>query len=184
MKKFDVRWDDYSKRIIIPHRLWNTDEIVGIFGRTTIKDWEEKRIKKYIGVLPYSKGGNLYGLSVNYQDIKKAKSVIVFESEKSVMQCDSFNINNTVAICCQDITPEQKRILLSLDVDIILAFDKGVKKEHIEKQCNLFKGSRNVYYLKDTEDLLSGKDSPSDNGYIVFEILLDNKIKYKGENSE
>lgn len=179
MDKFDIRFADEWNRILIPHYKWDTGELVGIFGRTVIKDFEKYKINKYIGVVPYLKTTNLYGLSHNYESIQKEGFVVVCESEKSVLQAYSFGINNVVALCCSEISSIQRRILLSLNVQIVIGFDKGISLEHIENQCKLFKGLRQVYYMYDVDNLLKEKDSPTDNGLLLYSYLLDNKIKYE-----
>lgn len=183
MDRFDIRFADEWNRILIPHYKWDTGELVGIFGRTVIKDYEKYKINKYIGVAPYLKTNNLYGLSHNYESIQKEGFVIVCESEKAVLQAQSFGINNVVALCCAEISPIQRRILFSLNVAIVLGFDKGITIQHIETQCKQFKGLRPVYYMWDEDNLLKDKDSPTDNGLMIYNYLIDNKVKYeyKGE---
>ena len=173
--KFDVKYDEFSKRILITHRKWDTGEILGVFGRTTVPNYKELEINKYVGILPFDKGGNVYGLNLNYKAIKDAGEVIVFEAEKSVLKCDSLGVNNTVAIGCHNITKEQRQILISLNVKIIIAFDKGLDEQVIIDECKPFKGKRDISYIWDTDDLLEGKDAPIDEGLLTFEILLEDR---------
>lgn len=179
MREFDVKYDFDTKRVIIPHRAWDTGEILGIFGRTTVENYEELNIPKYLGIMPYSKGGNLYGLYINYKSILERGYVIVSEAEKSVLQAKSFKEDCVVALGSHNITDEQRKILLGLNVDIIIAFDKGIKEDFIKEVCDTFYGKRNIYYTYDRDDLLKNKQSPFDNGRMIFDILLDDKIRYE-----
>jgi DNA primase len=183
-RKYDTRFDCFSQRIILTHRKWDTGEILGFFGRTTIPNWEELGLQKYIGIMPFDRGGNLYGLDINYEAIIKAGYVVVLESEKSIQQADSFGENATCAICCADVTREQRKILLSLNVDIIFAFDKGISLEHIDLTCKPFLNKRRIYYIYDNDNMLQDKESPTDNGVIIYEMLLSEKIEYTGEIKE
>jgi len=177
-KKYDTRFDDYSKRIVLTHRKWDTGEILGFFGRTTIPNYKDLGINKYVGIMPFDRGGNLFGLNINYDAIQKEGYVVVLESEKSLMQADTFGVNATCAMCCADLTREQRKILISLDVPIIFGFDKGISKKHIEKTCKPFYGVRQVYYMWDRDDMLKDKDSPTDNGILMWEMLMMEKVKY------
>jgi len=179
MDKFDIRFSDEYNRILIPHFKWDTGEVVGIFGRTVLTDFDERGVAKYMGVIPYSKSNNLYGLSHNYKDIQEKGYVVVAEAEKSCLQACSFGENTLVAVGCHDISPIQLKILLSLNVDIIIGFDKGVSQSHIDNTCAMFKGRRRTFYLNDIEGLLNDKDSPTDSGRSIFNYLMNNKAQYK-----
>lgn len=178
LDEFDIRFSTQYKRIIIPHRKWDTDEIVGIFGRTVVEDYEEKNIPKYFGIIPYPKSTNLFGLNVNYKHIQEKGYVIVVEGEKSVMQAHSFGEKTCVALGSHDISREQRRILLGLNVDIIMAFDNDIPLAHVHRMCRPFNHIRNVYYLKDDIGMLGDKDSPTDKGRVVFDILFGDKKEY------
>ena len=132
-------------------------------------------IPKYFGVRPYPKSLNLYGLWQNYQSIQEKGYVIVLEAEKSVMQLDTYGINNGVAIGSHEISPMQRRILIGLDVEIIIAFDKGISEDFIQNTCSKFRKFRKCTYIFDELDLLSDKASPTDLGINIFNILFKNR---------
>jgi len=177
-KKYDTRFDEYSQRIVLTHRKWDTGEIIGFFGRTTIPNFKELGIHKYVGLISFDKGGNLYGLNINYKSIQEKGYVCVFEAEKSVQQADSFGEDATCALCCSDITKEQIKILISLNVEIIFMFDKGITEEHIRNTCEKFHRLRKISYSFDTDNLLKDKESPTDNGVMLFEMLINDRIEY------
>ena len=179
-QKFNIGYSDYHKRITIPHRYWNGDDnnFVGCFGRTIVEDFDILDVPKYYGLKPYQKSYNLYGLYENYEDIQKARAVLVFESEKSVLKCDSYKIYNSVALGGHELSIEQEKILLGLNVEIIFCLDKDIKEDFIIKLCDRFKNTRKVSYILDKYDLLDEKDAPVDKGLKKFNYLLKYRINY------
>src|SRR5690606_33925601 len=123
---------------------------------------------KYFPLKNFPKSMNLYGLQENYQYIQEAGYVAVFEAEKSVLKRHSRNDKTGVAVCCHDISEEQVKILIGLDVSIIIAFDQGISINHIRATCDLFYGIRSVYYIFDKYDVLKEKDSPADAENKIF----------------
>ena len=181
-KEFAIGYHFDSDRIVIPHRHWKTGEIIGLIGRTlkSAEICEYFDIPKYFPIIPYKKGCNLYGLWENRQYIEEAKGVIVFESEKSVMKMRSRGINNCVCVCCHDLSEEQVKILLSLNVnEIIIAYDSDVDKEFIAMECKKFKGLRNVSAILNKDNILGEKESPADVCLKDYKFLYDNRVKYK-----
>jgi len=184
-KEFNIGYSYRHSRIIIPHRHWCGDRntYVGIMGRTTIQEYEMLDIAKYLAIKPYSKTLNIYGLNENYQHIQQAGEVYVFEAEKSVLKRHSHFDRTAVAICSHDMSDEQVKILIGLDVDIIICYDEGVSLEHIRRECEKFKGVRNVYYIFDKWKVLKHKESPADRLNKQYQILKKYKIKY-GSNED
>ena len=176
-REFDVMYDMESQRILFPHRHWSTGELLGIFGRTTVKQWKILGIPKYLGIIPYPKSLNLYGLHENYKGIQDAGYVVLVEGEKSTLKAKSLGYNNFVALGGHELSQEQVRILISLNVDIVLALDKDVPEQESIDMCNQFKGIRNAYYLYDKYDILDEKDAPIDKGIKIFNYLLKYKKK-------
>lgn len=179
-EKFKIGYSDRNKRIIIPHRYWSGTEndYMGIIGRTTIKEYDMLDIPKYFAIKPFSKSANLYGLQENYKGIQEAGYVVIYESEKSVLKRHSLNDHTGVSLCCHEISQEQVKILISLNVDIIIAMDKDIGIEHIRSICDKFYGIRNIYYMYDKYDLLKEKESPADKSNKIFNYLLKYKINY------
>lgn len=179
-REFGIGYDFKRKRIIIPHRLWSGEKesYIGIIGRTVIPDYELLDIPKYYPIIKYSKGMNLYGLQENYKYIQQAGYVTVHEAEKSVLKRHSRLDKTGVAIMCKDITPEQKSILIGLNVDIVISLDKGIDINHIRSLCDMFYGIRNVYYIYDKYDLVPDKEAPADCDNKIYNYLFKYKIKY------
>lgn len=132
MDKFNIKWYELEKHIIIPHYdiLGN---LIGIRRRSLQeKDKDNKYMPEDQIMMPkkynyaHSLGMNLYGLYENKEAIKKYQTVIIVEGEKSVLLSDSFfgEDSVTVATCGFNISNWQRNILLQLGVStVVLAFD-------------------------------------------------------------
>ena len=181
VKKFGIAYSYRRKRIIIPMRYWMTGELLGINSRTIVDNYKELGIKKFFITPSYQKGLNLFGLYENYDAIKKAGYVVVYESEKSVLKRDSRNDSTGVALSGHTISDEQVRILIGLNVDIIVSLDNDININEIRHICDKFYGSRNVYYTYDSWDILGEHDSIADIPNKVFDFFMKYKIKYNSE---
>lgn len=180
-EKFNIGYDFLKKRIIIPWRYWcgeNEKQYMGIVGRTTIPNSDLLDIPKYLAIKPFRKSLGLYGLYENYQTIQEKRYVVVYEAEKSVLKRYSRKDGTGVAIGCHDLSDEQVKILIGLNVDIIIAYDKGISLYDIHKDCERFYKIRNVYYIYDKWRILNPKESPADRSNKEFEFLLKYKFKY------
>lgn len=178
--KFGIGYSSKTNRIVIPHRYWcgADNEYVGLIGRTLLKNYDMFDIPKYFPLHKYSKSQNLYGLQENYSYIQKAGYVTVFEAEKSTLKRDSKKDNTAVSLLCHDVSLEQAKILISLDVDIIIALDKDVDINSIRKACEMFYGIRTVYYIYDEYGLLKPKESPADAHEKIYKVLFNRKRLY------
>lgn len=194
--KFNIKYDIGNNRIVIPH--YNIkNNLVGI----RVRNLEEESVLNGYKYMPMIYNGkmfnhqlqfNLYGLNKNIDYIKKIGKIMLFESEKSVLRCDTYYKDNnfSVAVCGSSISLNQRDIILSLGVkEVFLAFDKEYKEvgseeylqyiENIKLKAKLFSNYCVVYVLWDEEDLIGYKDSPIDRGKEIFEILMKNKIEIK-----
>ena len=177
---FKIGYSAEKKRIVIPARQWCGDEndFIGIMGRTTIKEWEMLDIPKYFPLKKYFKSLNVYGLQENYKTIQESGFCVVAESQKSVLKRHSRKDGTVVAIESHDISDEQVRILIGLNVDIVIAMDKGIDLQHIRGMCSKFYGIRNIAYIFDKYDLLKDKEAPMDLDNRMYKYLLKYKIIY------
>jgi len=179
-KEFNIGYSVNRKRIVVPHRYWSGDknDYVGVMGRTVIKEWDMLDIPKYFPLKNFPKSMNIYGLQENYQAIQEAGYVVVYEAEKSTLKRHSRKDGTGVAVCCHDVSDEQVKILIGLNVDVVIAFDKGISIEHIRSTCDHFYGVRTVYYIFDKYDILKEKESPADATNKIFNYLLKYKTLY------
>ncbi len=178
--KFKIGFSEESNRITIP---WKDSEgnIVGIMARL---DSDEKTNYKYIPLVAFPKHKYLYGLYENKEHIKNNK-VYVFESEKSVLQCDSFGIHECVSLGGNQISTTQVEQLLKLNVsEIVLCMDEGLIKDAIKRDVDtiksmLFMRDVKIKIMLDKENKYmkkGSKVSPSDQGKEVFKKLCDECI--------
>lgn len=184
-EKFKLAYSYRHKRVIIPMRYWLTGELLGFNQRTTVENYKEFGIKKYFITPTYPKYANLYGLYENYDGIQKARHVVIYEAEKSVLKRDSLNDPTGVALSGHSMSEEQARILMGLDAEIVIALDKDIDINEVRHVCEKFYNIKPVSYIYDEWDLLDEKDSPVDKGNKIFEFLFNHRIKYdKNEHQE
>lgn len=192
MDKFGIKYSISQNKIIIPH--YDVDgRLVGIRGRA-LDEWEVENIGKYMPVrleqtwYKHPLGLNLYGLYENQENIKKSGVCYVFESEKSVMQCESFSGPNcAVAVCGSQFNKYQLNLLIKTcrPNEIILCFDSeevGEETKYFDKLwaiCQKYKNYANFSFVYDRLRLLNLKDSPSDKGEEIFRKLLNKRVRVK-----
>lgn len=193
IKRFGIKIDINTMSIILPHRDLD-GRLIGIRNRNLL----ESRIEKYGKYTPYTcplsgimynhpLSKNLYGLYENKDNIIKKKKVIIFESEKSVLQMNSYYPNDSIGVSVGGSVVHQFQIelLRKLNIkEVIICFDYEMREKLLQKfeksykKCSLYFET----YVLDNElesKLLKESDSPTDRGKEVFENLLKNKIKYE-----
>lgn len=189
LQAFDIRYDVANLIIIIPHKDIKGN-VIGIRGRFMSEYSNVKYMPiTFNGVtLAHPLRGNLYGLYENRAVIEKNKTVILFESEKSVLKFSSFfghENNFSVATCGNKVTNEQIQLLQDVGVkNVILAFDKdydnSADQMNVQNHYNEIAQRLSVYFntsvMFDYGNLLGLKDAPIDKGRAVFEELF--KYRY------
>ena len=181
VKKFGLAYSYRFKRNVIPLRYWLTGELLGFNMRTSVENYELFDIKKYFITPGYPKQMNLFGLWENKEAIQEKGYVVVYEAEKSVLKRDSLNDSTGVAVSGHEISDEQVKILIGLNCEIIIAFDKDIDIDHIRHCCEKFYRIRKVSYIWDKYDLLGEKDSPADAQNKIFEFLMQYRVTYDYE---
>lgn len=171
--RFGCMYNYSSQRIVYVWRRWFDGKAVGTNQRTTNEAWQELGINKFVFSKGFNKGTNLYGLWENYNNIKRKGEVVVFEAEKSVLKRASQLDYTAVALGGKAVSDEQVRILLSLNVDIVLAFDQDVGAEHIKEVAERLNKYRNVYVIDSST--LENKMSPADLSESEYKRLYKNK---------
>ena len=192
MNKFDIRYSISQNKIIIPH-LDIDGRLVGIRGRA-LNDWEIENVGKYMPVkleqtwYKHPLSMNLYGLYENKSIIKKQKICYVFESEKSVLQFESFNIPHcAVAVCGSQFNKYQLNILLKhcAPSEIVICFDseenEGETKyfDKLYALCKKYTQYCQFSFVYDRLGLLGKKDSPSDKGEETFKKLIEKRVRVR-----
>lgn len=194
MHKFDIKLDITNEQIIIPHfDMFNN--LVGVRCRNLKQEIVDKGMKympiKHGGVVyNHPTGSVLYGLNINKDDINRTGKVILFESEKSVLQLDTMYPDCNIGVCVSgsSFSDRQLEILKKMDIEeVIIGFDKEYEnigddsekyyaKKITETVASKLKPYYSVSVLWDVHGLLEKQDSPTDKGKEVFDTLMKERI--------
>lgn len=192
MDKYNIRYSISQNKIIIPH-LDIDGRLVGIRGRA-LNEWEVENVGKYMPIklektwYKHPLSMNLYGIFENREHIKEHHVCYVFESEKSVLQFESFNMPHcAVAVCGSQFNKYQLNILLKYCApnEIVICFDNEEKPgqtkyfDKLYALCSKYKNYCQFSFIYDRQGLLGLKDSPSDRGEEVFKKLLEKRVKVR-----
>lgn len=191
MDKYNILYSISQNKIIIPH-LDIAGRLVGVRGRA-LDAWEVENVGKYMPVrveqtwYKHPLSMNLYGLYENQENIRKTGVCYVYESEKSVLQMESFSQPNcAVAVCGSQFNKYQLNLLLKYchPSEIVLCFDNeeisGDKYfNKLWSICQKYKNYANFSFIYDRQNLLNLKDSPSDKGEEIFIKLLQKRTQVR-----
>jgi hypothetical protein len=89
--KFQIGYDSVTGRISVPWRSFS-GEICGVMGRLNKKEVTDEDVK-WFPIIPFPKSKTLYGFVENYNAILEKKFVMIGESEKFALQCNSKGLN-------------------------------------------------------------------------------------------
>lgn len=183
-----------TDQISIPH--FDKDgRFVGLRGRTMVKE-DAERFGKYRPMIinkqqyNHSLGLNLYNLNNSKDNIKRMGKAIVFESEKSTLQYQSyFGFENDISVACcgSSVSSYQMQLLIDAGAqEIIIAFDRQFQelgdnefRRLKAKLLNLHKKYKNevlVSFIFDKHLITSYKASPTDEGPEKFMQLFKERI--------
>lgn len=194
MQKFGICYT--YKKIIIP--LFDVDNnLIGIRYRT-LEDNADFKYKQYTDALgkmyTFKTRNNFYGLRENYNNIKKYKECILFESEKSVLQCDDYLKDNiALGLFGKELSQEKINTLLTMGVQTVnIAIDFDYKDEktldkYFRNVYNVYKKVKpyfNVYLLYNEKLPHGYKDSPSDGGKDLFLKYLESRCLINEEKEK
>lgn len=180
MRRFGVRYDSLDNRIVYPIRDYE-GRLISVCGRTCDPDFKEKKLRKYTYL--NSLGGSLntiYGVSEHMDSILEKKELILFEGAKSVMLASEWGIENCGAVLTSHLSQHQLKYLIPLasfhDVRIVFALDAEVD---ILKDANIQKlrSYASVEWVRNRDNVLDPKDSPTDKGKEVFLSLYEQRQK-------
>lgn len=192
MSKFDILYSISQNKIVIPHYDVNGN-LVGIRGRA-LDTWEIENVGKYLPIriektwYKHPLSLNLYGLNHTKENIKKSGICFLFEGEKSVLQMENFSrLNCGVAVCGSNFNKYQLNILMKecSPKEIVICFDKEElpkSNKYFHKLYsigNKYKNYCNFSFIYDWDGLLEMKQSPTDKGEVIFNKLLEKRVKVK-----
>lgn len=132
MDKFGIGW--YARQACISIPVVQNGQLVGVRGRYTKRQDVDKGKYRPIAmldgtVLKFSTNQCLYGLDQNKTAIEKCRQVLLFESEKSILKADSWNIHNALAVFGSNISKRHMEMLLELGVnDVVLCMDSDYRQ--------------------------------------------------------
>lgn len=193
-RRFKIKFDVYENRAVIIHH-----DIKGRCIGVKVRHFQQKDIdagRKYMPLTyrgelyNYPTSMNLYGMYENLKAIKKFKKIILFESEKAVMQHYSFYGEDSVAaaISGSAFSDYQLKLLIEAGVEtVVIAVDKEfveiddekdwkyrqkIKKMFIDKLKPYF----NIELVWDFQNLLEEKMAPTDRGKEIWEKLYKKRL--------
>ena len=180
--KFGLRFSEQDNGIIIP--IYNeTADLIGAKVRCNYEsdspDWQ-----KYWYAIPCRMSNTLYGFSHNYQSMYGG-TVLIFESEKSVMQCASYGIDNAVALGSGTLSTKQAQMINSLYPEkVIFMHDNNYDVEAIDKNMEVLRSynrfaSFDIGWWDWRNKKYPKKCSPSDLGKNTLEHILEEEIEYE-----
>lgn len=179
-KFFDIRFDTENDGIVIPV-LDQFGNLMGAKERVNheIDDGEQK----YWYPIPCQCSKTLYGYALNYKHLAEG-IVLIFEAEKSVMQCYSYGIHNAVALGSGSISKNQVKMLYELQPqEVLFLHDVGYEMVSILKNIDIYKKFGRFSETKTgfwdwEKSQYTEKYSPSDLGKEELERILKEEIIY------
>lgn len=183
-EEFGIRYDHISNAIITPIHDIN-GKLVGAKARNNDSNCEMD--KRFWAYLEYPKTYCLYGYYQNYKYIIEKDTLIIFESEKAVLQAASINCRCCVAIAGHNISDVQARYIKALQIKkVIVAFDEGISVDEIlyncNKLCSNWKSLIGYINMKNKYILPNSKLSPMDLGSDIFKKLIKEEVVWLKEN--
>ena len=179
-KFFGLRFDKESDGIVIP--IYDQfDNLMGVKARMNHDVGPDEQ--KYWYLYPCQMSKTLYGFAENYKYLTE-NTVLIFEAEKSVMQCYSYGIRNAVALGSGSLSRNQIKILYEIQPQkIIFLHDVGYKIDFIMENIEAYKrfsrfSETEIGYWDWRKSGLKEKFSPSDLGKKKLERILEEEIVY------
>lgn len=188
MDKYLIRYSIAKEQIIIPHLDIN-GTLVGIRVRNLLP--EDIEMGKYMPariqgkIYSHPLSCNLYGIYYNQKAIAENKTAWLFEGEKSVILCDGWYGENSLAVatCGNKVNKVQLEILQSLGVrNIVICYDRMNEDEksnyfyQLFDTCRAYRNYFNFSFIYDSEHLLEYKAAPVDYGREIFEYLMRKRV--------
>lgn len=178
-RKFHIGYDISENAITIP--IYDQyGQIVGIKARTNHNNIGGS---KYFYIVPCNISNTLYGYCQNYDTLNN-REVYIYESEKSVMQCDTMGIHNCVALGSSSLSIKQARLIAELQPEkIVFLHDEGLPLETVMRNIQIMKGycrflNTKIYYWDSTLDnSIPHKSSLSDLGKDRLLYGLKNELR-------
>ena len=157
---FKISYDPYSNYVAIP--IYDSvGSLIGVKGRYLGEP--DERHSRFIYLEKCNKSKILYGLWENKEYIKNSKTLIIVESEKSVLKLAELGLRNVVATGGKCISKYQIELITRTGCTPLLALDKDCDDNELQNIANMFMDGISVYAIIDKQNLLDEKESPMDN---------------------
>ena len=132
LTRYNVRYNKEKTKIMFP--IWDIyGKIVAIKYRNLVDLPKYKHVNK-VGVKDY-----LYNMNFAINSIIEEDECIIFESEKSVLKAETWNIHNTVAVGSHGLKDEIPSLIKLQFTNLVLAYDEDIKPKEIRKQVERLK---------------------------------------------
>lgn len=176
-QEFEIGFDPYSGYITIPIRD-SLGTLCGVKGRYFGEpdEWHTK----YTYLEKCNKSKILYGYWQNREYIKNSRFLYVVESEKAVQQLVSIGIRNVISTGGKTISKYQIELIIRTGCIPIFAYDKDVEEDELKAIANMFMGGIAIYAIIDKDNILTEKESPSDDAQKWQHLIKNNIYKIKG----
>ena len=182
-RKWNVGYDVDSQRITLPIRT-PTGEIMAIKGRANFETSEFEPKYLYLRNGPMSQ--TLFGFSENFDTLYEG-SILIFESEKSVLKLDSWGYNNAVALGSNSLSTTQAKLLISLNPkSVTFMLDNSLPLENTQRNIEVLQTfckmrTLDIKFWNWTYNLdLDEKAAPCDSSKEEFIYILENEIEDAG----
>ena len=159
---------------------------MGVKGRRNYETDNEDD-PKYLYLVPCQMSKTLFGYSTNYSSMYGG-TVMIFESEKSVLQCASYGYHNAVALGSNSLSEYQAKMILSLNPQkVIFMLDSDLPLNNTKRNIDMLRSvatmrDLQISYFDWTECLdLPAKASASDEGKEVLAYILAENIRDETE---
>ena len=174
-EEFMIGFDARSGYITIPI-FDNIGSLVGVKGRFFGEcDGYHSR---FVYLEKCNKSKILYGMWQNRKYIKKSNTLIIVESEKSVLKLAEIGVRNVVATGGKSVSKYQIELITRTGCTPIFAFDKDVELDELNRIADMFMPGISVYAMYDSNNLLNDKMSPTDD-LETFNALKQNLTKLR-----
>ena len=165
---FNIKYDKETDRVLIPVMFKN--RLVGMIGRYNNSE-VPKKLPKYYPILVYPKSEVLFGYDICKDTILNTGTVILVESEKSVMKSIQIGLFNTLAVGGSNVSKSQIKLLEELKVKrVFITFDSDKEEEKLLIQINKWfeKSNIKVYFTNNNTKYISEKSC-------IFDMNWDKK---------
>lgn len=144
--EFGISYDVNTDRIVIPIRDQH-GSLMGLKGRRNYETDNEDD-PKYLYLVPCQMSKTLFGYSTNYSSMY-GSTIMVFESEKSVLQCASYGYHNAVALGSNSLSEYQAKMILSLNPQkVIFMLDSDLPLNNTKRNIDML---RSVATMRDLQ---------------------------------